>query len=294
MSDIPTYYDILGVDRSASADDIKSAYRAAARKYHPDRLQDGSGDSHLFNLVQKAYETLSNPESRAEYDEALDEAFGGVGRRRPPSNGPSAGGGYRPGPSSGAASGSGAGSRYNNFSDVPLEDTAPPPFRSGANAHYMETEEYWSSYRARPRVYQLGYWLPNNASKRLRLENVAISLVSAIVLILAWSIYPKAILGWIPFVVPTPAVPAAYVLPLAAVWFLVMLRVTSHLHLSELKMSSWLRPAVMVFPIGLGLVLSWVEIGLVIFAATIVLSLLVTIGRGFIEGASQGQRHFIR
>lgn len=61
MSDL---YNTLGVDRSASQDDIKRAYRKLAAQHHPDR----GGDTAKFQEIQSAYDTLSNPEKRAAYD----------------------------------------------------------------------------------------------------------------------------------------------------------------------------------------------------------------------------------
>jgi len=63
------YYALLGVSREASAEEIKRAYLASARKLHPDK-NTAAGETELFLGVQQAYEVLSNPKSRAEYDAA--------------------------------------------------------------------------------------------------------------------------------------------------------------------------------------------------------------------------------
>ena len=62
------YYKTLGVDRSASADEIKRAYRKLANKYHPDKNKDSPDASEKFAKVGEAYEVLSNKENRAKYD----------------------------------------------------------------------------------------------------------------------------------------------------------------------------------------------------------------------------------
>ena len=62
------YYSILGVERTASADDIKKAYRKLAQKYHPDVSKDPQGEE-KFKEVAEAYDTLKNPEKRAAYDQ---------------------------------------------------------------------------------------------------------------------------------------------------------------------------------------------------------------------------------
>jgi len=62
------YYSILGVERGASADDIKKAYRKLAHQYHPDVSKDPQGEE-KFKEVAEAYETLKNPEKRAAYDQ---------------------------------------------------------------------------------------------------------------------------------------------------------------------------------------------------------------------------------
>ena len=67
-----TFYDVLGVQRNASDDEIKKAFRKLAVKYHPDR----GGDEKKFKEISEAYDTLSNPDKRKEYDTMLQ--FGGI------------------------------------------------------------------------------------------------------------------------------------------------------------------------------------------------------------------------
>ena len=65
------YYEILGVERNADPESIRSAYRRMVRRCHPD-LQP-QGNSQRFLDVQQAYETLSNPALRASYDRCLNQ-----------------------------------------------------------------------------------------------------------------------------------------------------------------------------------------------------------------------------
>lgn len=60
------YYKTLGVEKSASADDIKKAYRKLAHQYHPDK---GNGNEDKFKEVNEAYQVLSNQEKRSQYDQ---------------------------------------------------------------------------------------------------------------------------------------------------------------------------------------------------------------------------------
>lgn len=64
------YYEILGVSKSASADEIKKSYRRLAMKHHPDRNKDGDNASETkFKEAKEAYEVLKDPEKRAAYDQ---------------------------------------------------------------------------------------------------------------------------------------------------------------------------------------------------------------------------------
>ncbi|EPS59846.1 hypothetical protein M569_14958, partial [Genlisea aurea] len=78
-SDNSRYYDILGVPKSASPDDLKRAYRKAAIKNHPDK----GGDPEKFKELSHAYDVLSDPEKREIYnqygEDALKEGMGGGG-----------------------------------------------------------------------------------------------------------------------------------------------------------------------------------------------------------------------
>jgi DnaJ-class molecular chaperone len=69
------YYQTLGVDRDATPDAIKKAYRRLASQYHPDR--DG-GDKNKFQEVEEAYRILSDPQKRAQHDNSPNP-FGGMG-----------------------------------------------------------------------------------------------------------------------------------------------------------------------------------------------------------------------
>ena len=64
------FYKVLGVDKKASADEIKKKYRSLARDLHPDKNQGDSALEEKFKAVSEAYDILSDPKKRAEYDEA--------------------------------------------------------------------------------------------------------------------------------------------------------------------------------------------------------------------------------
>ncbi|HVP33691.1 MAG TPA: DnaJ C-terminal domain-containing protein [Steroidobacteraceae bacterium] len=77
------YYQILGVQRAASADEVKTAYRRLARKYHPDVSKEADAEAR-FKEVQEAYEVLKDPEKRAAYDQLGSEWKSGQQFRPPP------------------------------------------------------------------------------------------------------------------------------------------------------------------------------------------------------------------
>jgi molecular chaperone DnaJ len=80
---VPTdYYDVLGVPRTSPEAEIKKAYRNLARKYHPDVAEDKAAAENHFKEINEAYEVLSDPQKRANYDRfghAGDQASGGGG-----------------------------------------------------------------------------------------------------------------------------------------------------------------------------------------------------------------------
>ena len=71
-------YETLEINENAAADEIKKAYRKLARKYHPDVNKDPSAED-KFKEINAAYEVLSNPEKKQQYDQHGDSMFGGGG-----------------------------------------------------------------------------------------------------------------------------------------------------------------------------------------------------------------------
>jgi len=99
------YYEVLGLKRGASADEIKKAYRQKAKDLHPDRNKDDPDAESLFKEVGEAYDVLKDPEKKAAYDRFGHAAFeGGMGS-----------GGSRPGA---GGYGPGHGDFASAFSDV--------------------------------------------------------------------------------------------------------------------------------------------------------------------------------
>ena len=72
------FYEVLGVDKSASQDEIKSAYRRLAKKYHPDLCKESNAEE-KFKEIQEAYSILGDENKRRQYDQFGSAAFDGTG-----------------------------------------------------------------------------------------------------------------------------------------------------------------------------------------------------------------------
>ncbi len=69
------YYDILGVSKDADAKEIKAAHRRLVKQYHPDISKEENAEE-KFKEIQTAFDTLSDPDKRAQYDRVGHDAFG--------------------------------------------------------------------------------------------------------------------------------------------------------------------------------------------------------------------------
>lgn len=87
------FYKVLGVSKTAEADEIKKSYRKLARKYHPDSNAGDTKAEAKFKEVSEAYDVVGDPKKRKEYDEAR-RLFGSGGFRMPGGTGGQGGGGF--------------------------------------------------------------------------------------------------------------------------------------------------------------------------------------------------------
>src|SRR6056297_3373615 len=100
------YYEVLGLSKGASADEIKKAYRKKAKELHPDRNNDDPEAERKFKEAGEAYDVLKDPDKKAAYDRFGHAAFEA-------GNGASAGAGARPG-----AGGFGGGAGQGDFASA--------------------------------------------------------------------------------------------------------------------------------------------------------------------------------
>ena len=114
-------YGTLGIPRTASEADIKSAYRKLAKELHPDRNKDQPNAAEKFSDITRAYDLLSDKNKRAQYDRG---EIDGEGNPANPFGGMGARGGYRPGSAYGAGPGPGGyrESEFGGGDDVDLSD----------------------------------------------------------------------------------------------------------------------------------------------------------------------------
>jgi molecular chaperone DnaJ len=135
MSPKHDYYETLGVERKADADEIRKAYRKLARKYHPDLNPGDKSSEDRFKNVQEAYDILSDPKKRSMYDQFgfySENGYPGAGP-----GGPGAGAGGRPQPNMDFS-----GFDFSDFSDF----SGAPGAGSGANSK-RRTQETGGGFR---------------------------------------------------------------------------------------------------------------------------------------------------
>ena len=183
------YYEILGVSRSADADEIKRAYRRLARKYHPDVSKEPDAEAR-FKEMKEAYEVLKDPEKRAAYDQFGANWKAGQDFQPPPDwqQASAHGGGFQGGDQFSDFFESlfgGAGAQQGGFSrqyrdvrmngddinariGISLEDA----FHGATRQISLEVPEIDSSGRVRPKQRTLNVQIPKGITtgKRIRLE----------------------------------------------------------------------------------------------------------------------------
>jgi len=161
------YYKILGLERSANADQIKTAYRRLARKYHPDVSKEPDAEAR-FKEMQEAYEVLRDPEKRAAYDQLGSEWKSGQQFHPPPDwgsgfefSGRPAGGGRAGRRRAGASAGGGtfAEEDYSDFFSSLFGGGSPfagATGRSGGRDHHARVDiTLEEAYRGTSRTLEL-------------------------------------------------------------------------------------------------------------------------------------------
>ncbi|MDX6633705.1 MAG: molecular chaperone DnaJ [Solirubrobacterales bacterium] len=133
------FYEVLGVSRKASDEELKKAHRKLARQHHPDRNPDDPKAEDRFKEVQEAYDTLSDPEKRRQYDAGgMFGGFGGGGRGAP--GGPAGGFTSDLGDIFSSIFGRGGGGRPQSAAGMPgrdLETEVPLSFKQAMEGTQM-------------------------------------------------------------------------------------------------------------------------------------------------------------
>jgi molecular chaperone DnaJ len=160
------YYETLGVERKASVDDIRKAYRKLARKHHPDLNPGDKSSEDRFKTVQEAYDVLSDPKKRQMYDQVgfySENAFPGAGQSAPgPQPGPDfsgfdfsdyfsgatgaagAGGGRRP---AGTEAGGGFRDIFSQFFGGRGGAQPPEQEEKGGDLEYVMDIDFWQAIK---------------------------------------------------------------------------------------------------------------------------------------------------
>src|SRR3984885_6075394 len=156
------YYKILGVERAATAEQIKAAYRRLARKYHPDVSKEPNAEAR-FKEMQEAYEVRANPQKRPAYDQLGSEWKSGQQFRPPPDWAPQGARGRRRAAPGGGA---GAGAQDGSFTQEEFSDFFSSLFgggsefggaaaRAGRDQHARLDIELEEAYRGTTRTLEL-------------------------------------------------------------------------------------------------------------------------------------------
>jgi curved DNA-binding protein len=127
------YYARLGLEKSATSDEIKRAYRKLARKYHPDVSKEPDAEAQ-FKEVAEAYEALKDPEKRAAYDAVGSQHAGGTEFRPPP--------GWNSGFEFSDGAGTAADADYSDFFEALFGRGAAGMHRDRASAHAAGSDHH--------------------------------------------------------------------------------------------------------------------------------------------------------